>query len=259
MRVLVCIKQVLAREGPLEIDASGKAIAAGGSPLYQLNGFDEYALEEALRVKESFPDTSVDCLSVGPARIETVIRRGLGMGADQGLHLVTEEETDLDPFQLSSWIAAWIKDRPYDLILTGLQAEDDQEGQVGPLIAEHLGLSCSTSVVALNLFPEEGQALVEREVEGGLREKWRLRLPALLTLQSGINKPRYPILSHVLRARKQPLESFPVSSLAAFRRRRTVVRFHHPEKARAGLHLSGNSREIAERLTALFLEKGFLA
>jgi electron transfer flavoprotein beta subunit len=92
-----------------------------------------------------------------------------------------------------------------------------------------------------------------------VREKWRLNLPAVLALQSGINKPRYPILSHVLRARKQPLESCPVASLEAFQRRRTVVRFLLPGKVRNGLHLPGNSREKAERLTALFLEKGFLA
>jgi electron transfer flavoprotein beta subunit len=223
-----------------------------------LNGFDEYALEAALQVKEKFPETFVDVLAVGPTRIDTVIRRGLGMGADQGVHLLTDEEAAPDPFQVSSWIAAWSKDRPYDLIATGFLAEDDQEGQVGPLVAEHLGLPCSTSVVALHLFPDERQALIEREVEGGLRERWRMKLPAVLTVQSGINRPRYPILSHVLRARKQTLERIPVSSFGAVERRRTVVRYGYPEKVRAGITLPGNSREKAEHLAALFLEKGFL-
>ncbi len=259
MRILVCVKQVLSKEGPLETDSSGRSLAAGRSPLFQLNDFDEYALEAALQVKESFPETSVDVLSVGPGRVEAVIRRGLGMGADRGIHLLTEEATAApDPFQVSSWIALWTKDRPYDLILTGFLAEDDQEGQAGPLIAEHLGWTCSTSVVALNLFPEECQVLVEREVEGGLREKWRLKLPAVFTIQSGGSRPRYPSLSHVLRARKQTLEVVPVSSFPAVESRRTLVRYDYPEKVRAGLVLAGSPREKAERLTALFLEKGFL-
>jgi electron transfer flavoprotein beta subunit len=258
MRILVCIKQVLSKEEALEIDPSGRSVAAGRSPLLQLNTFDEYALEAALQIREGFPETGVDVLSVGPLRVEAVIRRGLGMGADRGIHLVTEEETAPDPFQVSSWIAACIKDRSYDLILTGFLAEDDLEGQVGPLIAELLSLPCSASVVALHLSPEERQAQVEREVEGGLREKWRLRLPAVLTIQSGSNKPRYPSLSHVLRARKQALECVPVSTLGAVEQRRTVVRYLYPEKVRAGLVLPGTPQEKAEQLTALFLEKGLL-
>jgi electron transfer flavoprotein beta subunit len=259
MRILVCVKQVLSKEGPLEIDSSGRSLAIGRSSLFQLNDLDEYALEAALQVKGGFPETSVDVLSVGPARVEAVIRRGLGMGADRGIHLLTEEAMATpDPFQVSSWIALWTKDRSYDMILTGFLAEDDQEGQVGPLIAEHLGLTCSTSVVAFNLSPDEGQARVDREVEGGLREKWRLKLPAVFTIQSGGSRPRYPSLSHVLRARKQPLEVVPVSSFQTVESRRTLVRYDYPEKVRAGLVLTGPPREKAERLTALFLEKGFL-
>ncbi|MBI5585698.1 MAG: electron transfer flavoprotein subunit beta/FixA family protein [Deltaproteobacteria bacterium] len=258
MKILVCIKQVLSKEESLEIDPSGRSIITGRSPLYQLNTFDEYALEAALQVREGFPETGVDILSLGPARVEAVIRRGLGMGADEGIHLLAEEAMVPDPFQLSSWIAANIKERPYDLILTGFLAEDDLEGQMGPLLAERLGLPCSASVVALELFPEERQALVEREVEGGLREKWRLPLPAVLTIQSGINKPRYPSLSHVLRARKQTLECVPVPSLETVEPRRTVVRYLYPEKVRAGIMLQGTPREKAENLTARFLEKGLL-
>jgi electron transfer flavoprotein beta subunit len=259
MKILVCIKQVLSKEGLLEIDPSGSSITSGRSPLFQLNSYDEYALEAALQMKESFPGTSMDVLSVGPARVDSVLRRGLGMGADAGIHLLTEEGAVPDPFQVSSWIAAWIRQRSYDLILTGFLSEDDQEGQVGPLIAELLGWPCSSSVMALELFPDRQQAQVEREVESGFREKWRLALPAVCTVQSGINRPRYPVLSHVLRARKQSLECLPVASLEAADGRRILVRYTYPEKVRAGLALEGTPREKAERLAAIFLEKGLLA
>ena len=259
LKVLVCLKQVLSKEGVIEIDPSGTSLSAGRSPLYQLNPYDEFALEEALRIKEAFPETRVDVLSVGPRRAEAVIRRGLGMGADQGIHLLTEEEERADPFQLASWIASAIQDRYYDGILTGFMAEDDQEGQTGPSIAEALGFSVVTSVISLQLSPAERRALVEREVEGGVRERWRVLLPAVFTIQSGIHRPRYPSLSNVLRARKQTLEVIPTASLNPSASRQTIIRYDYPEKARAGLFLTGTPPEKAERFSRLLREKGFLA
>jgi electron transfer flavoprotein beta subunit len=106
LRILVCVKQVLSQDGPIEIDPSGRSLFAGKIPLYVLNRFDEFALEEALRVKDAFPDTNLHAMTVGPARAEAVIRRALSMGVDHGVHLLTEEGEEPTPFQISSWIAA---------------------------------------------------------------------------------------------------------------------------------------------------------
>jgi electron transfer flavoprotein beta subunit len=260
LKILVCVKQVLSQDGPIEIDPSdpsGRSLFAGNLPLYALNRFDEFALEEALRVKDVFPATNLHALTVGPARAEAVLRRALGMGANHGIHLLTEEGGEPTPFQISSWIAAQTGTCAYDLILTGVLAEDDLEGLVGPLIAERLGLPCVASVVSFRVSPEQKRVEAEKEVEGGRREKWRLLLPAVLTIQSGINKPRYPSLSHVLRARKQALEII-AAALPGEEPRQSLVRYVLPEKIRSGLVLTGNPEEKADRLTRTLGEKGLL-
>ncbi len=258
LKILVCIKQVRSQDGPIEIDPadpSGRSLFAGNLPLFVLNRFDEFALEEALRVKDAFPDTKLHALTVGPARAEAVIRRALGMGADHGIHLLTEEGEEPTPFQISSWIAALSDAGVYDLILTGVMAEDDLQGLVGPLVAERLGLLCAASVVSFRVSPEQNRVEAEKEVEGGRREKWRLLLPAVLTIQSGINKPRYPSLSHVLRARKQALEIISAASLPNDEPRQSLVRFVLPEKVRTGRVLTGTSKEKAGRLTGILGDK----
>ena len=261
LKILVCVKQVLSQDGPIEInpsDPSGRSLFTGNLPLYALNRFDEFALEEALRVKDVLPGTNLHALTVGPARAEAVVRRALSMGIDHGVHLLTEEGGEPTPFQISSWIAAQSNTRAYDLILTGVMAEDDLEGLVGPLIAERLGLPCVASVVSFRIFPGQNRIEAEKEVEGGQREKWRVLLPAVLTIQSGINKPRYPSLSHVLRARKQALEIIDVASLPSDEARQFMVRYVLPEKVRIGRVLTGTPEEKADRLTRLFGEKGLL-
>jgi electron transfer flavoprotein beta subunit len=261
LKILVCVKQVLSPDGPIEIDPSdpsGRSLFAGNSPLYALNRCDEFALEESLRVKDTVPGTSVHALTAGPARAEAVVRRALGMGADHGVHLLTGENEAPTPFQVSSWIASWADPRAYDLVLTGVMAEDDLEGLVGPLIAERLGLPCAASVVSFRVAPEKSRVTLEKEVEGGRREKWRLLLPALLTIQSSGHKPRYPSLSHVLRARKQALEIIRTGSLTDDEPRQTLVCYALPERVRSGRVLTGTPEEKAGRLTQLLGKKGLL-
>jgi electron transfer flavoprotein beta subunit len=261
LKILVCVKQVLSPDGPIAIDPadpSGRSFFAGNSPLYVLNRFDEFALEEALRVKDAFPGTDVHALTCGPDRAAAVVPRALGMGADHGVHLLTGESEAPTPFQVSFWIAARAEAHSYDLILTGVMAEDDLEGLVGPLIAERLGLPCAASVVSFRVAPGENRITLEKEVEGGQREKWRLLLPALLTIQSGGHKPRYPSLSHVLRARKQALEIIHTATLPEDAPRQTLVRLALPERVRSGRVLNGPPEEKAGRLTRILVEKGLL-
>lgn len=223
-----------------------------------MNRPDEYAVEEAVRIREAFAGTEIEVLSVGPPRVMTVLRRALGMGASHGVHIVTPEDGYLSPFVTASWIAAFARNRTYDLILTGVMSEDDMHGQVGPMIAELLGIPCATSTIAERLSPESGSVSVEREIEGGLRDALELELPALLTVQTGINEPRYPSLSNLLRANKYEFETIDSRSLGDPEPPEEVIRVSYPERTRAGLTLEGTSREKAAQLLRILRERSLI-
>ena len=258
MKILVCTKQVLDSDVPVEIDASGRWIRLLANPLYRMNRFDEYALEEALKLREVFPPSSIDALSVGPPRVAATVRRALEMGANEGIHILVQDEEYRMPFEIASLISAYARDKCYDLILTGVMAEDDMQCQVGPILAELLNYPCATSVIFEKLEPERGVIYVERETEGGVRETMEMELPALLTIQSGINRPRYPSLSHVLRAKSQPPVTLAAESLKPPPPRECLVRLVRPEGTRGGVLLTGMPQEKAQRLLQLLREKAFL-
>jgi electron transfer flavoprotein beta subunit len=223
-----------------------------------MNRFDECAVEEALLIKETFPNTSVDVISVGAPRAAIVIRRALGMGADHGIHIVSEQVGYVSPFVTASWIASCAKKNNYDLILTGVMAEDDMQGQVGQMIAEFLSLPCATSTIFERLSPHKGTVYVEREIEGGARDTLELSLPAVLTIQSGINIPRYPSLSNILRAKKEKVETIDAKSVGHPESRQRVVRVEYPQKSRSGVVLEGTQQEKAAQLLEILREKSLI-
>ena len=257
MKILVCIKQVPDADAPIRIGADGRSFAVTGGA-WRMNRFDEFAVEEALQIREAFPGTVVEALSVGPARASAVLRRALSLGADEAIHILWEGEEEPLPGEVAALIAAYVRDRGYDLILAGVMAEDDMQAQTGPMLAERLGLPCATAVVAETIPPNGMTIRVERELEGGLREALEMPLPALLALQSGINRPRYPALSHVLRARTQPLMTVRAGDLPAPPRRERVVLLFLPAPGAKTLFLTGTPAEKAERLAELFREKALL-
>jgi electron transfer flavoprotein beta subunit len=258
MKILVCVKQVPESESAIRVNDSALWINVEEAMSYRMNRFDESAVEEALLIRETFPGTTVDIISVGPARSALVIRRALGMGADQGIHMVTEHEGYMDPFVTASWIALAAQNKSYDLILAGVMAEDDMQCQVGPMIAELLSLPCATSCIFERLSPDRGTVYVEREIEGGYRDILELRLPALLTIQTGINDPRYPSLSNLLRAKKQNLEAIDTSSLEQPEPRQDVVQVAYPQMSRSGEVLEGTEQEKAVRLLHILREKSLI-
>ncbi|MFH1139250.1 MAG: electron transfer flavoprotein subunit beta/FixA family protein [Pseudomonadota bacterium] len=258
MKILVAAKQVLDPETNLEVDEQALRVAPAVLPRWQMNQFDEYAVEEAVALKERRPGTTVHVVSVGPERVKALIERVMGMGADHGVRIETPEDYLTGPLQTASLIAAWAGARGYDLLVFGVMAEDDMQGQVGPLVAEILGLPLATSVIKAEAFPEEGIIRLEREVEAGRRESLELRTPAVLTIQSGINKPRYPTLSGLLRAKKHSPDVVAAADLAPPEPRERVVALGRPQKTRAGLVLEGGVRDKASRLLEILKEKSFL-
>jgi len=258
MKILVCVKQVPESDIIIQINEKGTWIQADSFNEFKMNRLDEFAVEEAMRLKESFDDVSVDILSVGPERSADVIKRAIGMGADNGIHL----KTDIDAYLVPSWVAARIAEyaanRSYDLIFTGAMSEDHMNGQVGPMIAAHVNLPCATGVILQQLSFDNKTLYVEREIEGGGRDTLELKIPAVVTIQSGPNTPRYPSLSNLLRASKQELEIIDAGSFNRTHTGEKIYRLTYPMKSRAGEILTGSPQDKAKKLLKILRQKAFI-
>ncbi len=254
MRILVCVKQVPDAESTFRIGESGRGFDEGGI-VFCMNGYDEFAMEEAVRIREARPGVEITALSVGPPRAEAVVRRALEFGADHGVHVVTEDGRHMDSLQTAGRIAAFAGGRDFDLIFCGVMSEDEQRSQTGPMTAALLDLPCATTVIAEQLR-EDGSAIrVERELEGGRRQVVELPLPAVLTLQSGINRPRYPSLSNKLRARKQEVLQTGSPEGSTDRTCQELVRLLLPPPSKTGVFLEGSLEEKASALVRILHEK----
>ncbi len=253
MKILVCIKQVADMESSFRVNAEGTWLEERDLA-FRMNEYDEYAVEQAIRVKEGnggSPDVTV--LSLGPARVGEVIKKGLAMGADRGVHIQDEQSFRRDSFQVASAIAAFAKDKGYDLIFTGMQSQDRGSAQVGPMLAEMLGIACVTTVVAFSL--EGDDVTVRRELEGGLKAVVKFKLPGLVTCQLGLNTPRYPTLPNIMKARQKELKLIPVDDLLKADALVEVKKMYRPEKKGGGLVLEGSNNEMADKLVTLLKEK----
>jgi electron transfer flavoprotein beta subunit len=253
MKILVCVKQVPDLEAALRVNTAGTWLDERDLA-FRMNEYDEYALEQAIRLKEQqggAPDVSV--LSIGPARVVEAIKKGLAMGADRGVHLQDDLAYQKDPWQIASAIAAFAKDKGFDLIFTGLQSQDRGSAQVGPLLAELLDLPCVTTAVGFALSGD--QVTVRRELEGGLKAIASFRLPGVVTCQLGMNTPRYPTLPNIMKAKQKELLSLPIAELLKVQALAVTEKLVRPEKKAGGLVLEGDINEMADKLVALLKEK----
>jgi len=258
MKILVCVKQVPESDVPIHFNDDGTWIQADSFSEYKMNRLDEYAVEEAVGLKEVFSDTTIDVISVGPDRSADVIKRAIGMGADHGIHLKTEINGYLSPSFIAAWIAEYACKKNYALILTGAVSEDHMNAQVGPRIAAHLDMPCATGVIFKKLLSDNHTLYVEREIEGGNRDMLELKIPVVLTIQSGINTPRYPSLSNLLRANKQELEIIDTRKLTQPETVETIFQVAYPVKSRAAEVLTGSPQEKATKLLQILREKAFI-
>lgn len=258
MKILVCIKQVPDSADTLKIDESTGWVDYGRSTVFRMNRFDEFAVEEGLLIQEKIPGTIVHALSVGPARVSSTIRRALEMGVHHGIHILDPQERYLSPFAIASFIAAYAQSKGYDLILTGIMAEDDMACQVGQLVASLMDIPCATSVISEEIKIESRELFVEREIEGGYRQSLVLALPAAVTIQPGINFPRYPSLSNVLRARNQQQELIHAENLAIPPEREVMKSLRLPDQGTKGSFIEGSPREKARKLMEILHEKALI-
>jgi electron transfer flavoprotein beta subunit len=258
LKILVCVKQVPDSGETLKINESTGWIEYGPLTVFRMNRFDEFALEEALLMKERMPGTIVHALSLGPERVRTTIKRAMETGADHGIHIFDPGERYLSPFASASFIASYARGKGYDLIFTGVMAEDDMACQVGQTVAALLDLPCVTSVINERAGSGSNELFVEREIEGGSRQSLAVTLPAVLTIQSGINFPRYPSLSNVLRARSQEQEIIDTGDINVSPVQEAMVSLREPYRAMEGTFIKGTQQEKARKLAAIFHEKALL-
>jgi electron transfer flavoprotein beta subunit len=201
MVIVVCIKQVVTREMQVRVN-DARTWIRDGEASWELNEPDAYALEEALRLREKHGGEVV-VISAGPARVTQVLREALARGADRAIHVDGEHLATADAFTAAAALAAGLGSEKVDLVLTGLQSDDQGFAQVGVVLAEKLGVSHSTIIMDVQV---QGETLrVKRELEGGWFQWIAMPLPAVLTIQSGINQLRYATLKGIMAAKKKEI------------------------------------------------------
>ena len=244
MKIVVCIKQVPAKDAPLAItDASWIRETDIG---FEMNEPDSYALEEALRLKEKHTG-EVIAVSMGPERVKQTIKEALAKGADRGVHIADDKAHTLDPFGAAKSLAAAIEREKPDLVLTGLQSEDQGFGQTGVLLAEILGRPHATIIMQIDA--QGGGLRVKRELEAGWFQWVELPMPAVLTIQSGINKVRYATLKGIMAAKKKEIATIARESLGVTHQpTQRIERIYVPSKTKKTEFLTGTPKESAAKL-----------
>ncbi len=248
MNTLVCAKRVPDTATKIKIGGDSRTIDEAGIQ-WIINPYDEFAIEEALRLKEKAGKGEVTVLTIGPADAGQTIRSALAMGADKGIHL-KDDAKNRDPSAIARAIARTVQEmaaKP-DLILFGRQAVDDQSLTVGPMVATLLELPCVTDVVKLEMA--DGKATVSREIEGG-HEIVEVDLPAVLSTNKGLNEPRYASLKGIMAAKKKPIET---RDAAVPEDRVTVRKMDYPPERKGG-RVVGTGVEAVPELVRLLREE----
>jgi electron transfer flavoprotein beta subunit len=255
--ILVCIKAVPDLSSGQKLLVEGDRIAQADIA-WCMNSYDACALEAALAIKNADPQVTVDALSAGPDVVRPIIRRAMAMGADAGIHLFMETDPPPPAEAVAAAIARHATEKSYDLILAGAISEDLMQGITGPMIAAALDRPCAAAAMAIDLDRSQSSLDVSCEMEGGMSERIRLTLPALVTVQTGGWQPRYPTLSNTLRSRRQPIQQVEADRGKTDANAVRTLGLAPPPPASACRIIDGTPDEKADRLLTLFSEKGWL-
>jgi len=249
MKIAVCIKQVPTREWQPRLNED-KTWIREQDVSYEMNEPDAYALEEGLRLREKHGGEVVVC-SAGPARVQQVIREALARGADRAIHVEDAALGAADAWAGASALAGAMAEEQFDLILTGLQSDDQGHAQFGPVLAARLGVPHSTIIMEVQV---EGSTLkVKRELEGGWFQYVTMPLPALLTIQSGINQLRYATLKGIMAAKKKDIKK--VAAPGAVASCQKILALYAPEKSKKTVMIGGSPAEAAKELVRRLREE----
>ena len=252
MKILVCIKQVPDMESRFAVDAKGVWYDEADLA-FRINEYDEYAVEQAVQLKEQLGEADLTVLSIGPDRVKEALKKSLAMGCDRGVHVECHDAHKLDPFAIALIISEFAKPKQFDVIFTGMQSQDRGSAQVGVLVAEILGLPSATTIIDFSFT--DSTITVRRELEGGLKAVVKLKTPAVVTCQLGLNTPRYPTLPNIMKAKKKELLSIPSGDLFHGENLATTQKMALPEKKSGGQFLEGDPAELADKLIEILKEK----
>jgi electron transfer flavoprotein beta subunit len=243
VNIVVCIKQVPAKDAPLAMAGNWIKESDIG---FEMNEPDSYALEEALRLKEKHGG-EVMVLSMGPERVKQTIKEALAKGADRAIHIANDNFAQLDPLGSATYLSAAIRKEKFDLVLTGLQSDDHGFGQTGVLLAGLLDLPHATIIMAIEV--QDGRLRLKRELEAGWFQHIECPLPAVLSIQSGINKVRYATLKGIMAAKKKEITTISPESLGvSIQPTQCVERIYVPTKTKKTEFLTGTPKEAAGKL-----------
>jgi electron transfer flavoprotein beta subunit len=260
--IIVCVKHVPeTAEAELKIASNGKTIEKTGL-VYDINEWDDYALEEAVRIKEKQGGT-VTAITLGPQDSESTLRKCLARGADKAIRLTDSKFEGSDAYATARILHTAIKTQHYDLILTGFQAGDDGYSMVGPILAQLLGIPHSTMIKKIEL--STATAKVNRELEGGLEEQLEIKLPALLAVQTGINEPRYVSIMGIRKAMQKEIKTMTLADTGLTEAEVgeqgswiTTNKLYVPPVEKQAELLKGTPDEVATRIAELLKSRGLI-
>lgn len=260
MKILVCLKQVPHQDARLDVNADGSWIKEDGIK-FEINSYDTYALEEALRVKDA-TQAEVVVASIGPERVTQALRTALGMGADRAIHVKDPAVDGSDPLGIAKILAAIAKAENPDLIFTGFMSDDGNFASVPPMLAELVGMPSATA--AVHVERKDATLSVSREIEGGAQEVVELTAPCLVAVQTGINQVRYASLKGIMAAKKKPLDVKTVADLGlagqvgAGAAKIKVEKIAPPPKGSGADMLTGSTDQIVSGIVSKIKELGLL-
>ena len=242
MKVLVPVKRVIDYNVKVRVKADNSSVELSNVKM-AMNPFDEIAVEQALRLRETGGAEEVVVVSIGPAQNQETIRTALAMGADRGIHI--EASHDIEPLAVAKLLKAVVERENPGLVLLGKQAIDDDCNQTGQMLAALLGWAQGTFVSALDVAGET--AKIVREVDGGL-EHLEVKMPAIVSVDLRLNEPRYASLPNIMKAKKKPLDSLSVNDLGVdIKPRLTVIKVEEPASREAGIRVA-DVKELIKKL-----------
>ncbi|SER42018.1 electron transfer flavoprotein beta subunit [Faunimonas pinastri] len=242
MKILVPVKRVIDYNVKVRVKADGSGVETANVKM-SMNPFDEIAVEEAVRLKEAGTATEIVAVSIGPAQAQDTIRTALAMGADRGI--LVQADGPVEPLAVAKILKAIVEAEKPDLVFLGKQAIDDDANQTGQMLAALLGWPQGTFAAKLELA--DGSATVTREVDGGLQTV-KLRLPAIVTTELGLNQPRYASLPSIMKAKKKPLETKNAADLGVdVTPRLEIIETREPSRRTAGVRV-GSVGELVDKL-----------
>jgi len=259
MEIIVCIKQVPDTETKIKLKPDGSDIESEGIK-WIISPYDEYAIEEGIKIKEKLGGT-VTIVSLGPKRAIEAIRTGLAMGADKAIHLSDPAYLTADTFAVANALAAAIKTIPHDIILCGRQAIDDDSAQVPSMLAELLSVGQANFVIKLEVSQDK-KAIAYRTVEGGAQEVLDIDLPAVIAVTKGINEPRYASLPGIMKAKQKKVDepapsalNLDANAVGEKGAKSKVVKYALPPERKAGKIIQSDFPQNVQDLVKLLREE----